>query len=151
MPNELAERGILARLSLLCQKIISILLKYGEGERLTEKERKTLLRGKELILDKIIKAAKLCEGEQIENISDLWEGIRLYGYALVAVKIFENNFYFRSVILNSTGFKISNFFVELSVTINNISTCREPICSGVLARIFFEEFEKQIRPRRILS
>ena len=140
MPNELAERGILMQLSLLSHKIISILLKYGEGGELTEKQKETLLRGKELILDKIIKASKLCTGEEISDISGLWEGIRLYGYALVALAD-----------INSGSFDIS-LFEKISATISAIDAGeKRETLDSTWARRFFQSFDEQIRPRRILS
>ena len=40
MPNEFAERGILPRLSMLCNKIVLILLKYNEGKELSKKKKR---------------------------------------------------------------------------------------------------------------
>ena len=150
MPNEFAERGILPRLSMLCNKIVLILLKYNEGKELSKKEKEALLRGKDLILDKLTKFAELIEGDKIKDESGLWERMKLYGYALAALHIFKDNSYFETVIFNSSGLKISNFFKVLSRAIDNISTCKEPICSGWMPMKFFESFEEQIRPHRLL-
>ncbi|MBU6431406.1 MAG: hypothetical protein KGJ58_01630 [Patescibacteria group bacterium] len=146
---DLSELGTLRRLSLLSNKVVLILLKYQRGEQLIEKEKEALLRGKDLILDKLAKFAKLIEGEKIENESGLWQGMKLYGYALVALEIFKDDVYYKNVVFNSSELKTSKLFKELSAEIDNIATCNEPICSGKHSKEFFKAFEEQIRPHQV--
>lgn len=146
---DFTDLGNSCRLSLLSSKIVLILLKYQHGASLVKKEKEALLRGKDLILDKLAKFAKLIEGEKIEDESGLWEGMKLYGYALIALEIFKDDVYYKSVVFNSAELKISKFFKELSTEIDNIATCNEPICSGKHSKNFFQAFKEQIRPNRV--
>lgn len=146
---DLSELGTLCRLSLLSNKIVLILLKYQRGEPLVKKEKEALLRGKDLILDKLAKFAKLIEGEKIENESGLWQGMKLYGYALVALEIFKDDVYYKSVVFDSSELKISKLFKELSIEIDNIATCNEPICPGEHSKKFFQAFEEQIESHQV--
>lgn len=152
---DLTDQDVLLRLSLLCKKIVLILLKYQRGEPLAKNEKKVLLRGKDLILDKILKATKSCAGyEKINDgiISCLQEGMILYGYALTSLKsrvLWKQLCFFRFADFDgSIDFRIPNFFIALLASLSDIVGGKIIDKDVNLLVKFFREFEKQIRPRR---
>lgn len=97
---DLRKEGSLAKCCILSNKVWILLLDQLKLDRqnlnnyLNATEKAMLLRAKNLIIVKIMKAAKLCHGEEVDDISGLSEGIELYGYALPIMREIDQNINF---------------------------------------------------------